>query len=79
MATRESIMKYIRANDSRADNVMIYSGRSYRYFYFGCDSLDRPSIVSRFADTSVMVNRLNALTPDQWLAEFKAKADSSTP
>ena len=52
---------------------MLYAGRGY--FYFGSVS-GAVSIANRFKDTAVMVNRLNALSPDDWLAEFKTKADA---
>lgn len=74
MATRESIMAFLRRHDERARDVMLYAGRGY--FYFGSATPGTVSIADRFKDTSVMVNRLNALSQEDWLAEFKSRADA---
>lgn len=73
MATRASIMAYIRKHDPRADGVVLFAGNGY--FYFGSAGSE-VSIANRFKDTMVMVRRLDALKPEDWLAEFKSRADA---
>lgn len=73
MSTRQTIMRYIRQQDSRAENVTLFAGRGY--FYFATEDKSRPSLADRFTDTGVMTMQLRAMTPEQWLAAFREKAD----